>query len=118
MQKIVISPSHGGFGLSNDSIRTYWDRYQIQAFYYRDVWYDRDPTIYPIVGNTVMFPDRKLHILPWTDLIKRDDPVLVSIVEEGMEPELKVITILENIEWVIEEYDGQERISEVHRTWD
>jgi predicted RND superfamily exporter protein len=52
----------------------------------------------------------------------RDDPELVRAVEElGKEAgvgELIVVEIPDDVDWIIEEYDGNERISEAHRTWD
>lgn len=55
--------------------------------------------------------------------IPRDDPILVSIVEDmgeeadGAFAQLKVIEIPNDVEWQIEEYDGTEWVAEKHRTW-
>ena len=55
--------------------------------------------------------------------IARDDPALVQLVEENAElyagrcAELKVVEIPDDVEWTIEEYDGNEWVAEVHRTW-
>lgn len=55
--------------------------------------------------------------------IERDDPVLVQVVEElGFEAsdlfsELKVVEIPDDVDWIIQEYDGEEWIAEKHRTW-
>ena len=55
----------------------------------------------------------------------RDCPLLVQVVEELGEKgasdalsELKVIEIPDGVEWEIEEYDGNEWVSEKHRKWD
>jgi len=54
---------------------------------------------------------------------ERDDPTLVQVVKElkkkanGACASLKVVSIPDDVEWEIEEYDGAEWISEVHRTW-
>jgi hypothetical protein len=54
---------------------------------------------------------------------QRDDPILVEIVKEmgamsnGHYAELKVVEIPDDVEWVIEDYDGSEWIAEKHRTW-
>ena len=55
--------------------------------------------------------------------IKRNDPILVQIVEElgedadGRFAELRVVEIPDDVQWQIEEYDGKEWIAEKHRTW-
>lgn len=54
---------------------------------------------------------------------KRDDPLLVQVIEElgeeanGKFAKLKVVTIPGNVEWEISEYDGYEKIEEKHRSW-
>ena len=54
---------------------------------------------------------------------KRNNPRLIEIVERlgkeswGECAKLKIIEIPDDVEWIIEEYDGIEWISEVHRTW-
>ncbi|MCC2643263.1 MAG: hypothetical protein K0S45_3676 [Nitrospira sp.] len=57
-------------------------------------------------------------------LIPRDDHRLVQVVEElrreanGHCAELKVVTIPDDVEWVIlKKTDGAEHVSEQHRTW-
>jgi hypothetical protein len=57
----------------------------------------------------------------------RHDPDLVRVVEElggghregasGRCAELKVVEILDGVDYVIDEYDGNEHIAEAHRTW-
>ena len=69
---------------------------------------------YNIKTNGVYFTGRS---------IKRDDPLLVQLVEElgedadGAHAHLKIIDIPDDVEWHIEEYDGYEHIAETHRTW-
>lgn len=53
----------------------------------------------------------------------RDDPHLIQVVEElgdkanGRCADLKIVEIPDNVEWEIEEYDGNEWIAEKHQTW-
>lgn len=53
----------------------------------------------------------------------RTDPDLIEVIERlgneanGRHAELKVVEIPDDVEWKIEEYDGQEWIAEEHRTW-
>lgn len=93
MQKIVINACFGGFGLSAKAFEIYKELKGVD-----DKWfYDRT--------------------------IPRDDPILVKIVEEmgyeasGNYAELKVVEIPDDVEWQIEEYDGNEHVAEAHRTW-
>lgn len=62
------------------------------------------------------------HSLYYHD-IARNDPFLVQVVEElgekayGKHATLKVIEIPDDVQWHIEEYDGNEHVAENHRTW-
>ena len=55
--------------------------------------------------------------------IERDDPILIQVIEEmgseswGFAAELKIVEVPDDIQWEIDEYDGLESISEVHRRW-
>ena len=54
---------------------------------------------------------------------RRADPLLIQVIEElgeeanGNCAEIKIVEIPDGTQWKIEEYDGQEWIAEVHRTW-
>jgi hypothetical protein len=56
--------------------------------------------------------------------IRRDDPMLVQVVEDLGEnansnySELKVVEIPNDVDWYIHDYDGVEVINECHRHWD
>lgn len=53
----------------------------------------------------------------------RADPLLIQVVRElgedadGAHAQLKIVTIPDDVEWEIDEYDGSEHVAEVHRTW-
>jgi hypothetical protein len=89
--KIVINREFGGFGLSEDALEEYCERKGIA--------------------------DILLHQIP------RDDPILVEVVEEmgssanGSYSALKVVEVPDEVDWVIDEYDGLEWAAERHRTW-
>ena len=93
MIKIVINNCYGGFGLSEAALDEYKSRKGItdENFWYYD--------------------------------IPRDCPVLVSMIEEqgtsinGPYAGLKIVEIPEDVNWYIEEYDGNEWVAERHRTW-
>jgi len=55
--------------------------------------------------------------------IARDSLALVQVVEElgaaanGSCADLKVVEVPDDVSWEIEEYDGLEWVTEIHRTW-
>jgi len=70
-----------------------------------------------------LFNERTGTVITYDIEIKRNDPILVEIVEQlgesanGRFAELKVVEIPDDVVWGIEEYDGAEWIAEKHRTW-
>ena len=111
--KIVINKCHGGFGLSEKALYRYaelagftlvvGEKTSLYTQYYKDE-----------VSDDNYFSNYE---------IKRDDPILIQVVEElGEEShnrysDLKVVEIPDGVGWTIEEYDGMEWVAEVHRTW-
>ena len=91
MQKIVINTDFGGFNLTEKDFMEYKVRANITD---EDFW--------------------------WWD-IYRDDPILVQLVEEltekNLQGALKVVSIPDDVEWEIHDYDGIESIHEKHRVW-
>jgi len=93
MKKIVINRCYGGFGLSPKAIAAYAERKGLDA--------------YSIVDR----------------LEDRDDAQLIQIVEEmgqdaaGANAWLKIVSIPDDVEWIIQEYDGMEWIAEKHKSW-
>ena len=89
--KIVINTRYGGFGLSKEAL--------------------------------ALFNERSGAVVTYDFNIKRNDPILVEIVEQlgeaadGDFAELKVVKIPDDVQWQIEEFDGNEWIAEKHRTW-
>ena len=59
--------------------------------------------------------------------VARNDPRLIQTLEmlgsdasrdrEGFSVELHIVTIPDDVDWIIEDYDGDEWVAEVHRTW-
>lgn len=92
--KVVINACYGGFGLSALEVERY---FEFKGIPVPDNFYDRD--------------------------IPRDDPALVRVAEEIPRDkgyafaELKVVEIPDDVEWEIQEYDGNEWVAEKHRTW-
>ena len=93
--KVVINNCYGGFSLSDAGIARYLEFKGIEVP--DKSFYDRD--------------------------IPRDDAVLIRVVEElgdaanGFAADLKIVDIPDDVDWEIEEYDGNEWVAEKHRTW-
>lgn len=91
--KIVINNCFGGFGLSDEALARYLALTNQNAKDFSE--YD----------------------------IPRNDPALIQVIEEmgaranGSYAELKIVEIPDDVKWTISEYDGNEHIAEVHRTW-
>lgn len=97
--KVVINKCCGGFDLSNDAVHR----------------------IVELLGEKY---DKKKHFIPneeqsWIGEkyhIERNDPILVQAVGElgiranGKYSKLYIVEIPDDIEWVIEEHDGMERV--------
>lgn len=53
----------------------------------------------------------------------RSSPELVQVVKElgclanGLCADLKVVEVPDDVDWVIDDYDGWESLEEVHRSW-
>jgi hypothetical protein len=112
---IVVNAQHGGFGLSQDAQIAYLERAGIS--YITRPRYDRHST--QRYGPIIMVNGKH-----WYDKnISRDDPVLVSLVQElgkaswGDHARLKIVRIPADVDWQIEDYDGVEWVAERHRTW-
>ena len=93
VQYVVINTCYGGFGLSERAVRDYKNMAGITD----PKWYDRD--------------------------IPRDDPYLIKIIRDlgmtanGAHANLKIVEVPPDVEWQIEEYDGNEWVAEKHRIW-
>ena len=91
-KKVVINKCYGGFSLSDEALDLYKQ----------------------LTGTRPKFDGRDLD---------RDDPVLALVVEQldaaadGDMADLGIVTIPDDVEWYVEEYDGREWVAEVHRTW-
>jgi hypothetical protein len=116
--QVVINRCYGGFGLSDEAIMRYAELKGINL-----VMETEDKTW----GGATFYVDGikdDEHYFSYYDLSNdRSDPILVQIVQEmgekvnGFAAELRIVDIPEDVEWIVEEYDGMEWVAEVHRTW-
>lgn len=139
--KLVINKCYGGFGLSNKAESAYLKKQGKEAFFYNQVEFahQNGKNIYERIddGSGSSFSHTLILDLGETfsgelpadaywsyyDL-ERDDPDLISVVEELGEEEasgdcskLQVVEIPDGIEYEIDDYDGLESIHESHRSW-
>lgn len=94
IRHVVINTRYGGFGLSDLAVA----KYKLLAG----------------IEDT----------LDWSMYdIARDDPYLVSVVQElgedanGIFANLKIVEVPADVDWYVDEYDGREWVAEKHRTW-
>lgn len=89
--KVVINSCYGGFGLSNKAL-----------------------DMYKQLSN-------KSEVYAYE--LDRTDPLLIQVVEtlgaeaNGRYAKLRIIEIPDDVNWEITEYDGNESVEEVHRSW-
>jgi len=138
--KIVVNKCFGGFGLSHKAIMRYAELKNITLYLITEVRYDNGSIDFTrfrycehdennIFGNYYitkpLLKNGGYKEKSWFSHheIERNDPILVQVIEElgsganGRFANLNIVEIPDDIEWEIEEYDGQEWVSESHMTW-
>lgn len=109
--KVVINRKYGGFGLSNEAMARYIEEKGLSYKLEKNKKF-----------NFEFYVNEDGEDFHYLD-IKRDDPLLVKIVEEMGEKswdryaELKVVEVPDHIKWHIHEYDGMEYVAEDHQIW-
>lgn len=112
--KVVINRKFGGFGLSQEALRELQKRLT--------------PDSEIVINEAEFDPDNpearsKLFVLWGGEVSTRSNPQLIEVVEElgsranGLCADLEIVEIPDDVDVVIEEYDGNEWVAEVHRTW-
>ena len=115
MQEIVINRCYGGFSLSRKAFLRLRELQQKDALDEPDwgePWGDGSGVRKSFGGSGSFCRD-----------IARNDPLLVQVIKEldtgadGRYSELKIIEIPNDMEWIVDEYDGLEWVAEKHQTW-
>lgn len=137
--KVVINAKHGGFSLSHKACMRYAELSGFKLCPFTEArdafgginfkkfvpWDGKGELFYAHYSTKPLKKDGTYkEDSYWSDRdLPRDDPVLVQVVEElgkeanGTCAALKIVEIPDDVEWEIEEYDGNEWVSERHRTW-
>ena len=109
--KVVINKGFGGFDLSDAQLEQY--------LILKGIAYDKRTTEFG--WSNYYKQGTEEHVGVWD--MDRSDPVLVQVVEQTVEQDsdwsdgLKVVEIPDGVDWQIGEYEGNEWVAEVHRTW-
>ena len=135
--KVILNKSYGGFSVSQKGYIAYAKKAGIDLYCYERT----DSKTYtrvddPKTGHSALYSwFTKNHgktvsseKLDWSDCFylnsdKREDPILISVVEElGDEvntiySNLKVVDIPDDMDYVIDDYDGVETLHERVREW-
>ena len=112
--KIVINKCFGGFGLSQEAVLLYGKKKGLNLIL------DHDKTV--LLTHYYLNEKKDGNYFYERD-IQRNDPILVEVVNElgekadGHCAKLKIVEIPDDVEWIIEEYDGKEWVAEDHRRW-
>jgi len=138
--KIAVNKCYGGFSLSYAGVMEYANNKGIKLYAFieeRDdkgninvnkfIPYNPEKDGLPLIIHYSTKPlkngkyDDKSYFSD--SAIERDDPELIKTVEKlgdkanGRCAKLEITEIPDGVQWEIEEYDGQEWVSEKHRTW-
>lgn len=143
-KKIVISACYGGFSVSEEGMKRYAEIKGLTLYPKKNERFSfSSPTFW------LMPPDQRMEVKDgpeWHELslderkahnkayeaqtlsnrdFKRDDPILVQVVEElgkkasGIHANLVIVEIDDDVgdNWHITKYDGFKGVAENHRTW-
>lgn len=136
--KVVINKCYGGFGLSNKAMFCYAKHKGIKLHAYK--MEDRNVKDCNLIEVDENYNEKSIYGLTYTtDVasklseiksrftyhrdIERNDPDLIATVEElgedanGECAELKIVEIPDGTNYVIDNYDGMERVEEAHESW-
>ena len=119
--KVVINDCHGGFGLSTEAfeelIKLGWTVTE-----YNESGYPKDKEALLIKSNDDRF-DKYYFKLDNSDPELRKNKDLIFVIEKlgkkanGSYSDLSIIEIPDDVDFIIQDYDGAEWAAEKHRTW-
>jgi hypothetical protein len=113
--KIVINKKHGDFLPSKEAVLLYGDKKGLKIIA------KQDEVIKTITHYFLNEVKNENLFAEWE--IKRNDPVLVEVVEQlgdlanSCYTKLKIVEVPDDVKWYIHDYDGVEEVHEEHRKW-
>jgi len=126
-KKVVINRCYGGFGLSDKAYEWLINNRDWVVTEYDDKgnYINKDADIIDVSTSKHCILNHKYSsIRSFYDKESRTDRDIIDCVEElgsdvasGKCAELRIVEIPENVDFVINDYDGNEIITEKHRTW-
>ena len=126
MKKIVVSKCFGGFGVSTQATLLLRELKNTTALseVMKGEWYTPSPRAESLGGGEFPKEINKYDFNAFCLDIPRDDKDLISLIEKhgsefvsGTHAQLEIVEIPNDVEWLVEEYDGLEHVAEKHRTW-
>lgn len=136
--KVILNKCFGGFHLSHEAHMLYAKKKGLTLYpyvldYSTDTYYytnnpenENEYTIHYFTknyGDTISFKDAKDEYFLRLNYLYRDDPILVEVVEElgeradGHFADLVVVDIPDNMDYVIDNYDGKETLHQKVQEW-
>ena len=124
--KVVINACYGGFGISREALIELYKRgskivetFKPEEYYGTKDWkksFEGDEK-YRVTFNGFILCVRG------EDEFRTDEQLIKLIEEWGSEKvsggyaKLKIVVVPDDVDWVIDDYDGNERVEEKHREW-
>lgn len=145
--KVVINSQHGGYSLSPQALLWLWEHgagdkiaTPVNKYFTKgddDSYFGKKKALADwhayqqdnaksTLFLTPFSPDESyvFHTHPDDDKLPRNDPKLIECIEtltpavaSGALASLAIVEIPDDVDFIIEEYDGLEWIAERHRTW-
>lgn len=112
-KKVVINTCFGGFCISKECLTRLAQLGDLKAIKELE-GLNGGSCVFNMYGYAYQYNEDK----------DRENPLLIQVIEDlgpkkagGSCAHLKIVEIPDDVEYVIKEYDGDEHVAEVHRTW-
>lgn len=138
MKKVILNKCFGGFGLSHEAYMLYANKKGIKLFMYRTEYetgkynklkVKKGDKVYDYYyfnkdfGNKIDNNCETDGYFVYLNKKYREDLILIKVIEElgdkanGKHAQLEIVEIPEDLEYVIDEYDGIETLHQSVREW-